>query len=282
MAIKMILSEQKWARQMTSEASIVDKANRLIAASDADLRDRRRIVGEFETAILHCAEPAAMQALADLSPLFPKLNRIYESFETDLEIEFAKTLLSFDVDVRQYSFYQRFVTLVSNEVRFAGLKEGDCVTFVGSGPFPISAILLFQTFGIRAIAVERKDGAAGLSREVVKRLGLEKGIDVRVGEGQHLAINDSCCAIIALLAQPKGAILHHVFEHYARCTSVLCRTSHGLRQALYRPTDPFSLAPYKIFGTHLATGDQTISSILLRRWSIAQDGPGLAKTGTLK
>jgi hypothetical protein len=249
---------------MTHPHSLLSQALNLVADWDAAPEERRQRVFEFEKAVLEGCESAASVESTGLSPLLVKLNRIYESFETDLEVEFAGAFLAADVEVERYPLYQRFAALISNEVRLAGLKPGDSVTVIGSGPFPISAILLSRSFGMNVIAIDRDPSAAKLSRDVLRKLGLEKAVRVELAEGQRLAMNGSSAAIIALLAQPKAAILQNVFEHEC-CESVICRTSHGLRQALYCPTDSAALAPYQIVATNVAAGDQTISSILLRR-----------------
>jgi hypothetical protein len=136
---------------------------------------------------------------------------------------------------------------------------------IGSGPFPISALILATVFGMHVTAVERNGNAAVLSARVIKHLGLDGIIRVECGYGQHHVAEEVHCAIVALLAKPKDAILSNVFKNFARCSSVICRTSHGLRQALYSPAEARALASYDVRDTHIAAGDQTISSILLSR-----------------
>jgi nicotianamine synthase-like protein len=248
---------------VTNETAILALAGRVLQSTDADIYDRRRCVVEFEKALLGFSGPDDARLLQDLSPMFPQLNLAYERFETDLEEEFSERLLVGDTNVKQYPLYGRFVRLVSNEVGLLNLNSGDQIAMVGSGPFPISSIIFSVHFGMRVIAVERNRNAAILSERVVKHLGLQNDIKVECGHGQQLVSDDVSSAIIALLAKPKDAILDNVFRNFIRCASVICRTSHGIRQALYAPTDMKALQPYNIIDTHLATGDQTISSILL-------------------
>ena len=250
---------------MTSETTILALAGKVLQNADADIDDRRRRVVEFEKALLGFSGRDDFGLLQRLSPMFPQLNHAYERFETDLEEEFSATLLAGHTEVKQYPLYERFVRLISNEVGLLNLNPGDQIAMVGSGPFPISSIILCVDFGMRVIAVDRNRDAAILSERVVKHLKLQNDIKVECGHGQQLVANDVSSAIIALLAKPKDAILDNVFRNYIRCARVICRTSHGIRQAFYAPTDMMALQPYNIIDTKLATGDQTISSILLAK-----------------
>ena len=270
---------------MTDETAILTMARSALESGDADTEERRRCVVAFEKALLSFSERDDGRLMRELSPMFPQLNRSYERFETDLEVEFSDKLLRGDVNVKQYPLYKRFATLISNEVRLLNLNSGDPIAIVGSGPFPISAIILSIDFGMQVTAVECNHDAALLSERVVKQLGLHNNIKVECGHGQDLVARHVSCAIVALLAKPKDAILNNIFRNYFQCASVICRTSHGIRQALYCPTDPRALQPYNIIATHLATGDQTISSILLTQstwrsadiFSKSSNGPCLRK-----
>jgi precorrin-6B methylase 2 len=150
----------------------------------------------------------------------------------------------------------------------AELRGGDHVVMIGSGPFPITAILLYTEFGIRVTAVDCDHGAVEISRQVIKQLGLERGISVELGQGQSFVPSDFSSVIVALLAHPKELILQNIFANYRHRSKVICRTSHGVRQALYRATDPSAFALFKPITTRRAIADQTISSILLVRGDV--------------
>jgi D-arabinose 1-dehydrogenase-like Zn-dependent alcohol dehydrogenase len=171
--------------------------------------------------------------------------------------------LSSDRSLREYELFHRFETLVSNEVEHSRLKAGDEVAMIGSGPLPITAILLAAAFGIRVTAIERKRLAAATSKEVIKKLKLDGEIKVQFGEGESVVSESASCVLIAVLAQPKESILSNVFRRYMRCATVICRTSYGIRQALYAPTDPSAMKQYTIISQNVAHGNQTISSIVL-------------------
>jgi hypothetical protein len=251
---------------MTGDQEKMLALARRVAASDAmNVRDRRALVEEFEQAILDCSTPDDQELIDELSPFFADLNLAYERYETELETEFSAELLKGKAELTEYPLYKRFVGLLTNEMRLLDADLGGQLAMIGSGPFPISALILATAFGMRVIAVERNPNSALLAVRVVRHLDLEHAIQVACGYGQDLVASEVHHAIVALLAKPKEAILNNVFKNYARCSSVICRTSHGLRQALYAPAESRALNSYDVRDTRIATGDQTISSMLLSR-----------------
>jgi hypothetical protein len=250
---------------MEVENVILEKAKGVVECQDADVAQRWRSAAEFEKAVLAFSGVDEMPLMRELSPMFPQLNAAYERYETELEVEFSAMLVNGEKYVNQYPLYRRFVGLLSSEVKLLNVMPGDHVAVIGSGPFPISAIILANVFGTRVTAVECHRDSADLSEQVIRKLGLQNVVHVVCGFGQDLVASNVSAAIIALLAKPKDAILKNIFRNYAHCTSVICRTSHGIRQALYAPAEMHALEPYKVARTQQATGDQTISSILLAR-----------------
>jgi antitoxin component of MazEF toxin-antitoxin module len=246
-------------------AEILDAARRVVASMDLDRHARHERVVEFEDAILKFPETNDPELSLELAPMLEQLNDNYERYETELESCFARKVASESADPKTYPLYHRFVTLITNEVKMLKLNQGCSLAMIGSGPFPITAILLFTLFGIEVVAIDGNPEAVAISRQVIKTLNLESGISVEVGDGRSFVAEDASAVIVALLAHPKDLILKNIFDNYSNCSSVICRTSHGLRQALYRPTDPSSLARYSTIAIQRAFADQTISSISLAR-----------------
>src|SRR5919108_838511 len=77
-----------------------------------------------------------------------KIQLVYEKFETNLEVSFAREILRKNLSTYQpYLMYERFMNLIKNEIKLANIKRGEKVLFIGSGPFPITAILLNKLAG---------------------------------------------------------------------------------------------------------------------------------------
>ncbi len=199
----------------------------------------------------------------ELKRILPALQSFYEKFEVDLEYNFVSNLLA-DKKVRlsQYELYQRFVVLVKNEIRLANISRDDNVLFIGSGPLPITALLLHKFAGCHVDCYDRDRKAAITSIDVARRLG-SSGIHIFNEHGESLASNQYSAIVIALLAKPKGKILRRLWKICRSGTRIVCRTSDGIRQVFYETTDPVLFRKYGQAAKVYAKGDQTISSVLL-------------------
>jgi len=197
--------------------------------------------------------------------LLKKLNSLYEKFETDLEIDHAKEILGNNLDYRQYLMYKRFFVLIKKEIKLAKIEKQSKVLFIGSGPFPITAILLNSLKGCAVDCYEKNREYAALSVKVISQLGLADKIRIKNRNGKFLSDDNYSVIIVALLARPKDQILKEISEKISSHTGIICRTSDNLRQAFYEPTNPDCLTLCKIMGKNYAKGEQTISSVLLKK-----------------
>jgi len=203
-------------------------------------------------------------ALKEIKRDLPALRSYYEKFETDLEYDFTREFLKKESpSIRGYALYKRFVVLVRNEARLANISGRDCVLFIGSGPLPITAILLHELTGCRVDCYDSNKRAAEISIDVLKQLGRSRAIRVHNRSGESLGSNSYSAIVIALLAKPKDGILRAVWKNSRKGARIICRTSDGIRQVFYEQTDPHLFDQYGQAGKVYAKGDQTISSVLL-------------------
>lgn len=197
--------------------------------------------------------------------LLKKIQLLYENFESHLEINFAKEILSNNIsDYREYFLYKRFLGLITSEIKLAQIQKEDKLLFIGSGPFPISAILFSKLTGCSIDCYEKNADHARLSSEVISHLGLANKIRIKNRKGEYLINNNYSIVVIALLAKPKNEIFRKVIEEISLYVKLICRTSAHLRQVFYEATEPECLGLCKMVKIHNAKGNQTISSVLLK------------------
>jgi hypothetical protein len=225
---------------------LIVRLERLIFEADALAPDVSRVVfGRFLPSEL-CA-----------------LNEHYCRWETELEWRFVRTLLNGESRYHSYLLYQRFEELIRREIALLGAKRPGCVVFIGSGPFPVSALHICRALGARVVCVDRDGAAVSISREIMRRLDFANRIEIVHASGSDFDFSSVDAIWIALLAKPKGQILASI---RASCPArVLCRTSAGLRRLVYEATADGSTAGFHVADTQIATGDQTISTLLLER-----------------
>lgn len=241
--------------------------NSLIKISNTNLSNNDDVNSAallMESTILTKNFPYLTDKFVNNRKLLKKLQNIYETFETNLEIGFAKDIVSGkQTAMSRYLLYRRFVKLIKNEIKLADIKKDNHVLFIGSGPLPISAILVNKFTSCQVVCVEKNKNRATISCQVLDSLGLSEKIKVINDNGKKLKENNCSVVIIALLAKPKSDILDNIFKKTMTGTRIVCRTSDGARQAFYEPTEPNILRRYKIVDKIVAGADQTISSVLL-------------------
>lgn len=194
------------------------------------------------------------------------LNDGYCFWETEIENQFADQILTDpEVKIEEYLLYERFQRLLSKEIDLLNGHDYDSVVFIGSGPFPITAILYHQMTGKKVDCLELDENSAQTSEEVFKKLGLSDNMKVHVGDGGTYDLGKYDVVLNALLAKPKFKIMQNVIRTGHDNCKILCRTSEGLRQLVYESTPEDVINGFNLNGRHFAGYDDTISTVLLSK-----------------
>jgi hypothetical protein len=139
-----------------------------------------------------------------------------------LEIEHAKAILESEDPwrtLKDFDYFPNYLQLARTEYEGSVLKGGDCVIFLGSGPLPLSLIVLCDQYGLRGIGIEEEPNRAELSRSVLEKLGLSDQIEIIDENHFRLPLGVSFeLIIVAAQAEPKKEIFDHLvkFEAYKR------------------------------------------------------------------
>lgn len=193
--------------------------------------------------------------------------KAYEVFETNLEIDFVKSIIYKSIspqeDFMNYPLYKRFVTLIRNEITLTNIKSSDHILFIGSGPTPITAILIHQISHAKVDCVDRNIISAALSKRLISKLGYTDSIRIINKEGIDADCSQYSVILIALLAKPKDKLLKSIWNKCRKNTRIICRTSDSIRQAFYGTTASKLLDQYEVKKRITAKGNQTISSVLI-------------------
>jgi len=170
-------------------------------------------------------------------PAVKAICRLRELNGLRMEIEHAQSIL-FSPDpwgvVKGFLLYPNYKQLARMEYQGAGLESGERVIFLGSGPLPLSLILLCAKNGVRGVGIEQVSEYTDLSRKVIKSLKLSSLIRIVCGNHFSLPLQESCQLImVASSAQPR----EEVFAHLARVLPLGVKVSYrmyekGLRRIL--------------------------------------------------
>jgi len=162
------------------------------------------------------------------------------------------------------NYLVRYERLARGEAALAGITSRDHALFIGSGPFPITAIEYCRQTGCSADCVDFVPEAVEISRAVVERLGLHDRMRCCEARGEHFSASEYSVVLVGVLAQPKGEIFQNLDATCPHGCRIIARTTFGLRSLVYPPAAferdwARSLGPA---GKSEAKGDQVISALL--------------------
>jgi len=210
--LKEILDLYKDIRELSDEeilSSSSDKSTKLFLKLDA------LITRDLDS----CAVSILLNK-QELEPIFVNLNRFRNLYTVKLETGYAKEVLASQSPwgvLEEFPFYKNYLRLVRTEYEGFGLKAGDRIFFLGSGPLPLTLIVFFKYYGVKGTGIEQNSERAKLSTEVLDKLGLSK--EITILNGTHYSMNPidfldpdtrTKALVIAAQAEPKKEILDYL------------------------------------------------------------------------
>jgi len=164
-----------------------------------------------------------------LTPVVRRLARKRRLIGSKLEIQSAQAVISHPdpwSQIEAFTYYPNYLSLARMEVDGGGLKPGDRVIFLGSGPLPLSLICLSKEYGIQGVGIEQDREIAELSKKVIQVLGLPERVSILHGDHFLLPLKAACALImVGADAVPKKDI----FEHLAR----ICPSGQMISYRIY-------------------------------------------------
>lgn len=192
-----------------------------------------------ELAARDVSEDMVRSLLCDpqLKPVLKAVAGFRDVYSLRLEVKWGRSIAESERPLeilKGFSFYPNYLSLGKTEFEGANLKSGDYIAFLGSGPLPLSLIVLCQVYGVKGVGIERVPQWAALSREVIDRLGLSAEIEILDGDHSYFPLKKNVqLTMVAAAAQPKAEIFAHLKEVLLPGTKVSYRIyEKGLRRLL--------------------------------------------------
>ncbi len=184
---------------------------------------------------------------------FDAISTFRSRYTAELEVEQANSILKSKDPwntLTDFTYLPNYIQLARTECRGAGLKPGDTVLFLGSGPLPLTLIVLCHQHGTSGIGIEQDPERVKLSRRVLEKLGLSSQIKIIRGNQQTLPLAETPELImVAAQAEPKKEIFDHLASVLPAGTKISYRIyEKGLRRMLdtfYRYKLPEQLREYQ-------------------------------------
>lgn len=168
---------------------------------------------------------------------FDAISSFRSLYIVEIKVEHAKAIIKSGDSwktLKNFAYIPNYLQLAKTEYQGSQLKPGDQVLFLGSGPLPISLILLCRRYGLRGVGIEQEPDRAELSRMVLQKLEFSDHIRIIAGNHFTLPLEEKFELImVAAQAEPKKAIFDHLAEVLPAGTKVSYRLyEKGLRRLL--------------------------------------------------
>ena len=103
---------------------------------------------------------------------------------------------------------------------FSNIKS---ILHIGSGAFPITAIVLADLFNGRIVTIDKNPIAVKIAQNVIKKKNLAKRVEVLCGDGLSFDVSHFDVVIISSCSVPKEEILTHVFTKTKDTCTIIVR-----------------------------------------------------------
>jgi Nicotianamine synthase protein len=252
-------------------------------AACADLRPSPHVDAVFRRLVrLVVGAPVgvARGVLADpaVRGVVPQLRSLCFEAEYQLELGWASRIAESaapEDELGQFPYVENYRLLHELERdaldRFAEGVAVERVALVGSGPLPLTSLLLASDPGVHVANFERDPVALGLSRRLAETLGATRMVFHRVDVGAGSGDVDLGCydlvvlaALVGRTAGEKAHVIRHLAVKMAPGALLLARSAQGLRSVLYPEVEVGALAALDVLGVVHPTND-VINSVIVAR-----------------
>ncbi|HEX3156400.1 MAG TPA: nicotianamine synthase family protein [Candidatus Angelobacter sp.] len=200
------------------------------------------------------------------------VNDAYAFWTDQVEYQFAQRLVRGAASLADFFLHDRFETLINRELALISQRPLKRILFIGSGAFPISALLLHAKTGVPVDCVAREQAAVEIAREAIERCQCSAWVHILGDRESNFDLKEYDLILIDLLFKPKKNILNTARKRCHAGCQILCRTSEGLLQLLYESTPERDRRGFYIKAEQAAEGTQTISTLLLEAAGSAAGG----------
>ena len=192
-----------------------------------------------------------------------RLRQFYEFFEVFLETEaylenmVCEILLDNPQLKRTFEFAQQ-------EGFHSEMNKDSRVLFVGSGPFPETALAYATHFHCQVTCLDYSPEAVLLSSRLIEKKRLQNNLQVVYGDAVHFDYQGYSHIVIAALAHPKKAILQRICDTATKNVTIICRNVEGIKSLIYEPADDLLLEHFDLIEKIYGSASTIVHSLILR------------------
>jgi hypothetical protein len=225
--------------RLLRSASDLSPANPAVADMIARFRQRLKVSYRLEAVEAVLEDRRIRPIRRELLAMLSKVEGLEELYEAKRLIGETGNGLDLLASLPSWSVYE---SLAGKEmqcfesIRDSASSPSEPILFVGSGPLPLSAIVMRLNGRTNTTCLDLNPEACEVSERLVRRLGLEESIAVLPKDGAEFDYRPYRRILVASLVTDKAAVLERI-----RSTSpeaiVGVRTAEGMRRLMYEAVD---------------------------------------------
>jgi len=280
-------------QQQQEQLILVRKISGLAAAIGKlpSLRPSPEVNALFTELVAACVPPSAVDVDKlgpELQAMRARLIRLCADAEGLLEAHYSDLLAGFDSPLDHLALFP----YLSNYLLLSELEHGLLarhvpgppparVAFLGSGPLPLSSLVLaarhlpaasLDNYDMCGEANERARRLVRADADLGARMAFRTA-DAALLTREQLASYDVVflAALVGVTAEDKARVLHHLGRHMAPGAALVVRSAHGARAFLYPVVDPEEVrrAGFDVLAVHHPEGEVINSVIIARKMPAA-------------
>jgi hypothetical protein len=179
----------------------------------------------------------------EISKIRRDMLRMLETAETHMEFHYAEKFIKDTPNInnlKSFIYWDNYEKLVDIELNklfeIVERKRLSSIAFVGSGPLPLSTILLQQQTGKRVVCLDINAEAYDLGKKLIEQYSLQHSLKYVLADGASFHYNGYNLVWIASLVPNKKEVVKRIYETNPNAI-IAIRSVDGIYQLLYEPVD---------------------------------------------
>jgi len=159
-----------------------------------------------------------------------KMSKKNSNFYIDLKRTYSCYKFSiFELFAVKSNFFYKQLTKIrtpyfKNELEVVNIKESDKVLHIGCGICPTHCILIAENTKARVTGIDNSKKAVELARKHIRKLGLNKKINIRLANGNNFPVEEYTVVFIAINVFPIEGVLKNLSNNLKPGTRILCKS----------------------------------------------------------
>jgi hypothetical protein len=179
----------------------------------------------------------------EISKIRRDMLRMLETAETHMEFHYAEKFIKDTPNInnlKSFIYWDNYEKLVDIELNklfeIVERKRLSSIAFVGSGPLPLSTILLQQQTGKRVVCLDINAEAYDLGKKLIEQYSLQHSLKYVLADGASFHYDGYNLVWIASLVPNKEEVVKRIYETNPNAI-IAIRSVDGIYQLLYEPVD---------------------------------------------